>query len=160
MAGKNLKQIKVIFYPGLYLETGMNIHKADCATVQHYDYSCRRERDYRGEPTGATISTCYNLTIRNFSVEIEKFLLANMQSLHPENFTILINATFDKENRLQNAEDKITLRGYVVDLKEKFESYGSLGDEDAQRQMQFTILLCSMTYSAQQKDIKLEISND
>ena len=60
--------------------------------------------------------------------------------------TFIFNATFDQDMRLKAFEDAMMVSGYVVDVKEDYNSAATMEGHFVPMQVGVTLLLSSITY--------------
>lgn len=152
--------LKALVFAGNIKERGINIFQGDCATVQQYLYKCMRTRNAWGHPYGPTHSTYMEFSVRNFSDGWAGNFMKQMKSNIPEDYTFVYNATFDCNRRLDDYDDAMVVRGYVVDLRESCENHANTDGTEGQMTLKVKILLCNIMYIGSTSDLTLEITND
>lgn len=122
------------------------VAQQNCITLQHFDYSCFRNRNELGEPYGSTISAILQFSIKSMSGNICKFLYERMKDNSAYSYTFVFNATFDSQKHLAHYDDAMVASGYVVDVEEAFSTTFSTGADTEQMTMNVKLLLTSLVY--------------
>lgn len=159
--------LKAILYPDNLLENGRisenqwNAEKDKCPVIQHFSYKCQRNRNDAGIPYGSTTPTELRFSMRLGKPDDGKLFYKQLTLNELFEYTFIFNATFDDNKRLKSFEDAMVARGYVVDVKEDFDT--SVTDDNVSEQIliEITLLLGSITYVGKEdkSNKKLEITN-
>lgn len=153
-------EIKVLIYVGDMDEEIGCLRKEDCNNVLQYSYDSVRGRDQKGFPTGDSSSLILKLKIRNFTHTLSRHFLIAIGKNRPYDYNFLFNATFDDNKVLKGYDNKMQARGYVVDIEETFDNYQSEGGADGQKIMTVELLLSRLTFTGENNNSVLTISND
>ena len=138
--------LKAVLYPENLQEVGNNVEKRLCQTIQHFSYKCQRSRNDAGFPYGETTPTELQFTIRLGAPDDGKVFYQQMQRNELFDHTFIFNASFDQTDRLKTYDDAMIVRGYVVDVKEDYNSAVTLQGNFVPMQIEVTLLLSSITY--------------
>ena len=151
--------LKAVLYPDSILENGRNIENRTCHTVQRFSYQCRRSRNDAGFPYGDTAPSEMLFTIRLGHPDDGKVFYQRMLSNELFDHTFIFNATFGQFDRLESFEDAMVVKGYVVDVKEDYDTTVLEDGTMNQIRMEVTLLLSSITYAGKDDHFKkLEIT--
>ena len=153
--------LKAVLYPDSILENGRNIERKVCKTIQHFAYKCQRSRNDAGFPYGDTTPTEMQFTIRLGNPDDGKVFYQRMQSNELFDHTFMFNATFGSFERLESFEDAMVVKGYVVDVKEDYDTAMLEDGTMNQIRMEVTLLISSITYLGKDDNSKiLEITRN
>lgn len=149
--------LKVMFFPGNILDKERKFNQSECLTVQTFDYSFERTCNSNGIPFGATINPIVECTLKFMSEIKVKGIIGNTLSRDVEEYTFLFNASFDKDRNVDNFENAIVVRGYVVDVEQTFSARESR-NENQPMEIKVRILATDMTYAGSQSNKSLFFS--
>lgn len=163
------KNITVSLYPGK-IDAHDTILQEQCYTVQHFDYKCQRECNEIQVPYGPSTETVLTFTVRTEAQMNEFYAALQMNEMHI--YTILINAGFstgqipgnsnapnsNKTRKLSTQDAMLELQGYIVDVKEDFDTQTTDDGENKQMITTVKMLLATMTYNNNDKPRYLNIS--
>lgn len=153
--------LKAVLYPDSILEHGRNIEKRVCHTIQHFAYQCRRSRNDAGFPYGGTTPTEMQFTIRLGHPDDGKVFYQRMQSNVLFDHTFIFNITYGPFDRMESFEDAMVVKGYVVDVKEDYDTAVLEDGTMNQIRMEVTLLVSSITYLGKDDNSKiLEITRN
>ena len=138
--------LNAVLYPGNLKENGWYAEKANCPVIQHFSYKCQRSRNDAGKLYGSTIPSELKFTIRLGKSEDSKTFYQQLTQNELSDHTFIFNATFDQDMRLKAFEDAMVVSGYVVDVKEDYNSAVTLQGNFVPMQIEVTLLLSSITY--------------
>lgn len=159
--GLNLSnQIKALAFYGDLTSANAKLHRDEAVTLQNYYYRCVRSRNALGFPYGNPHSMQVEFTVRNFSVSWEKNLLEIMKSNETHSFSFIFNGVFNESRRLEDFDDALILRGFVVDMEHIYDNYQEENSTMGQRLMKIKLLLSNIVYKGEYADRKLEITNE
>lgn len=115
-------QLKTLLVMEDMLDNPMNVLRESCQVVQSFHYEARRKRNGNGDIYGPAESVLLDFTLRLTSAQQGRGFYAEMA--RPSHFpcSFLFNASFSENGRLCDYEDGLMVNGYVVDLREEFES--------------------------------------
>ena len=122
------KYLKAILWPEDLFEHEGSVLQQNCYTVQDYKYHCYRKRDEYGNPNGAIFSDYLEFSVIASSLKSSKTFYKNMDKKESTAYTFIFNATFNPTGRLNNFEDGIMVRGYVIDVEESCTNDDISGD--------------------------------
>ena len=103
-------------------EQGVSVTRDQCMTVDHFDYRCVRKRDSVGRTYGATNPVELSFSVRINTAEQAQTLYQYIASDEPGVLSFLFNATFSDTKRLSGYDEAMAVEGFVVDIKEDFQS--------------------------------------
>ena len=146
--------LKAVLYPDSILQDGKNIEKRTCLTIQHFAYQCQRSRDDAGFPYGDTTPSELLFTIRLGHPDDGKVFYQRLQSNELFDHTFIFNATFGPFERLESFEDAMVVKGYVVDVKEDYDTTVLEDGTMNQIRMEVRLLLSSITYAGKDDNYK------
>lgn len=149
--------LKVMFFPGNILEKNRKFNQIDSLTVQQFDYTFARTCNSNGIPFGATINPVVECTLKFMSESKVKNIIANTISRSVDEYTFLFNASFDSDRNVDNFENAIVVRGYVVNVEQIF-SARERSNENQPMELKITILASDITYAGSQADKTLYFS--
>ena len=116
-----------------------------CFTVQHYQYTCSRNRNEIGTPCSFTNSVLLKCSLKTISDESGKIFYELMKSNRRYSFSFVFNATFNQYRRLDYCDDSMIVNGFIVDVQENLET------------IDISILLSDITYVGKESDKTLYI---
>lgn len=91
-------------------------------TVQRFDYECSRKRNTFGLPYGPSLMTTLCLTIKSLPDGHLKSLYKRMAENDPAPFSIVFNATFNRDeergNVLSDYDNALVVMGTVLTINE------------------------------------------
>jgi hypothetical protein len=138
--------LNAVLYPGNLKENGWYAEKANSPVIQHFSYKCQRSRNDAGMLYGNTIPSELKFTIRLGKPEDSKLFYQQLTQNELSDHTFIFNATFDQDMRLKAFEDAMMVSGYVVDVKEDYNSAATMEGHFVPMQVGVTLLLSSITY--------------
>lgn len=101
--------------------------KEQSFTLQQFRYECSRNRNSQGTPYGPTLSTSLFLTLKSLPDGYLKELYKRLTENTPSSFSIVFNATFNRndnqDNALSDYTNALIVTGFMVDI---FEGYAPL----------------------------------
>lgn len=139
-------ELKAVVVVGDILETGGSVTQDKCMTVQRFNYTCQRKRDDTGKAYGPMDPVFLNFTIRVNSSEQAKPFYQNMVSTTHYPVSFLFNASFNATLRLADYADAMVVDGYVIDVKDNFNSGTPGTSETEQISLDVQVQVRSITY--------------
>ena len=103
-------------------DKSVRILKNRCFTLQNYAYDCYRSRDEQGIPYGNTAASILRFTIKLAQMDEYKFFYKKLKSNESDSVSFVFNAIFDDNQVLSSYDSALTVKGFIIDLKEKFQS--------------------------------------
>ena len=146
MATLYSNELKAVVIADDFIENPQNVLKENCITVQHFDYQCERQRNAAGDVYGASIPVMVNFTIRLGSMRQAHSFFANLVSGMYYSYSFLFNPTFNQYQRLSSYDDGMVVNGYVVHVKEIFNTDKNQAGEGEQVILEIRVLTRSVTY--------------
>lgn len=153
-------EIKVLLYIGNIDELSGVLHKNECNTIMQYSYEAIRNRDNMGFPRGDSSSLILELTIRNFSHVLSRHFLKELRSNRPYDYTFLFNAIFDDNKILSKYDNRLTAKGYIIELEEAFGKQQEGDLMSGQKIMKAKLLISKLIYHGENNNSVLSVSND
>lgn len=151
--------LKVMFFPGSILDKDRKFNQMDCLTVQTFDYNFERTCNSNDLPFGATINPVVECTLKFMSESKVKGIIGNTLSRNAEEYTFLFNASFDQDRNVDNFENAIVVRGYVVDVEQTFSARESR-NENQPMELKVRILAMNIMYVGSQTNKTLYFSHE
>lgn len=148
-------QVKALFITDDIAEMSQ-IPQSKCLTLQHYHYKCQRSRDDMGNPYGATLTVLLNCSFRN--IPDTQMFYERLHDNNPYTYTFIFNATFDEYKNLERYENAMTVKGYIVDIEEQFDSKPMVNGKSDQMLVNVKLLLTRITYKGKTSDKVLSIT--
>ena len=150
-------QLKALLVMEDFRDNPLNVLQENCHTVQHFRYEARHQRNNDIGIYGATEPVLLDFTVRLTAVCDVKFFTRHIVLNSPFPFSFLFNASFNDNRRLRDYEDGMVVDGYVVDLKEEFESAPEAGGAAEQILLHVRMLVRSMTVLGQEEQNSLKM---
>ena len=146
---------KAVLYQENLLDNDRIVEKDKCPTVQSFSYQCQRSRNDAGFPYGDTLPAELDFSIRVGNSDDGKDFYKQLQQNEFANYTFIFNATYDENNRLKSFDDAMVVKGYVVDVREDFDTVESEKGTTEQMLMKVTLLLSSISYVGKEDNYRL-----
>ena len=128
-------------------------------TVLLFSYKCQRSRNDAGFPYGNTLPSELKFTIKLGDPNDSKLYYGQLKDNELFDYSFLFNPSFDDSKNLTKFDDAMIVRGYVVDVKEDFDSGGTTNATADQVLLEVTLLLSSISYVGKDNQLKvLEIT--
>jgi hypothetical protein len=141
MALATIGQIKGLFTNGDLTDRSVRIEKRKCFTLQDYTYDCHRSLDKSGVPFGNTVPSILQFTIRIPNPDDCKEFYKQIKSNDGLTCSFIFNAGFDEMKLLNSYDSAMTVRGFIVEVTEDYNS-----DVNEQMKLTLRILLNRITY--------------
>lgn len=135
------KQLKGICTLNDITDRSIPIFKEHCFTLQNYEYDCYRSRDEHGVPYGNTASCVLRFTVRFVQIDDCKSFYQELKNNESCTISFVFNATFGDNQALSSYESALAVTGFIIDLKEIFQS-----KSNNQVELIVEFLLKSITY--------------
>lgn len=116
------KQLKGICTFGDVTDNSIRIVKSHCYSLQNYTYDCFRSRDEQGIPYGNTAASVLRFTVRFVQMNESKSFYQKLKSNESCIISFFFNATFTDNQELSSYDSALAMKGFIVDLKEQFQS--------------------------------------
>lgn len=139
--------------------TGLDVYQAECFTVQHFSYTCRRRRNDAGLPYGSTLPAYLDFTVKVTSNDNGKELLGHMKQDEPFQYSFVFNASFDGD-MLDTYEDILLATGYIVDVDESYENFILTDGTVNQTLIHAKLMLCNLAYVGDDHPAYIKVTND
>lgn len=147
------RHLKAVYYPGSLIDDDpISVTRYLCMTVQHYSYQFNRSRDKAGIPFGQTNSSVLEFSVRLLNPADGNMFYERLRSNEVFASTFLFNATFSERQRLNNYEDAMEVKGYVIDVTDDYDSTPSADGTAEQVIITVKILLTSVTYLSRENE--------
>ncbi len=157
MASILSNNLKAIMFPGNIREADTIIRRSQCHTVQEYSYCFQRTRNDAGFPTGPTLTTILEFTIKIGSPEEGRLYYQRIHDNQPYDYTFIFNATFGTHMQLVDSEDAMVVNGYVVDVEDNYDTEDENGQSE-QMLIHLKLMINSIAYIGRDHDRVLVIN--
>ena len=134
-----------------------SVNGRNCATLQHFAYECHRERNWEGYPYGSTMPVLMDLVVKVSQTATGKEFYENMDTNEPMVFTVLFDNTFAGKKVLDDYQNALIVRGYVVDIEEEFDKNPGSGGRHNMMLLRVKTLVSNICYNS---NLCLEMTND
>lgn len=148
--------LKVLFVVGNVLDENRKWTQEGMLTVQKFDYAFSRTCNSNGIPFGATTNPIVEFTLKFMAENKVKSLVDDIMSRSEDEFSFLFNAQFDQQRKLENFENAVVVRGYVVDMEQMFAATES-NNENQPMELKVKVLASDLTYAGSQSNKTLFI---
>ena len=155
MAGTNEKYLKAVLYADNFIEQPGNLLRTNCYTVQDYQYHCYRKRDEYGNPYGPILSKQLDFSVIVSNVKGTKVFYERLGDRETRYFSFIFNANFNEMGRLEDYEDGMMAKGYVIDVVEETDE-----GEASQLLIHVKMLLSDLSFLGIDSVNRLSITND
>jgi hypothetical protein len=145
-------ELKAVVITENFLDNPKNVLKENCLTVQHFEYLCEHKRNNANELYGATQSVILKFTVRVNAPHQAKAFYKRLLRNGYDNFSLLFNATFNVNQRLDNYEDGMIVNGYVIGIEEDYNSSKNSRGIDEQMTLNVQLLVRSITYLGRERN--------
>ena len=156
MADVLSNQLKAVFSMGNFTDQVV-LYKQTCATICQFDYACKRSRNVSGMQIGVTHTTIMRINLKSATADRYKELYKALKNTQSSCFSILFNAVFDDQNKLEDYYGGMVVEGYVVDITENFDVSSTNPNG---MNLTVSILVNTITYVGKQttKELQLNIA--
>jgi len=159
MAMSISNHIKAVLFPGNINDDERSILKDNCLTVQHFSYTCDRNRDDAGFPQGPTLPTGITFVLRLLHPNDSKVFYTRLTDNDPHAYTFIFNASYGQNGRIASYDDALLVNGYVVDVEDSFCTQSAADGYTEQMLITVKMLVNSLTYKGKENDKVLMINN-
>lgn len=141
-----VNELKAVAVTADMLESGQNIMRSQCMTVEHFDYSGSRKRDRNGRTYEASEPAMLHFSVRvNAADQPQAFYQQLATSAHGA-ISFLFNATYSETGRLTGYDDAMVVEGFIVELHEDFHSAGNADAIEEQMILRACVQVRAITY--------------
>lgn len=157
MADRYSTYLKAVLVMEDYSESKMSFSQQDCLTIQDFHYCCNRGKNEEGIVGGVTGSSMMSMTVRLHDLSENKRFYDALLSRETAPFTIVFNASFDKDGKLHEYENAMTATGFVVDVKEHFSTLPVKDSASAPMSIQLEVQLAKIVFYGKDSNRTLDI---
>lgn len=140
-------------------DTGKTALQDKCITVQHFNYSSLRKRDYTGTAYGPSEPVILDFAIRvNTSAQAKPFYNYLISEEH-FSLSFIFNAVFSHMKRLSDYDDAMVINGYIIELEEDYQG-SALGKNNEQISLNIRMLVRNITYIGKESNKTITFINN
>ena len=140
-----------------FSENNLSFSQQDALTIQDFHYCCNRGKNEEGIVGGVTGSSMMSMSVRLRDLSENKRFYDALISRETAPFTIVFNANFGPDGKINEYENAMTAIGFVVDVKEHFSTLTSMGSASAPLSIQIDVQLARIVYLGKDAKRTLDI---
>ena len=147
-----MNELKAVVVKCDIREEEKSITRDKCMSVEHFDYSLERKRDYDGRTYTGNEPAMLCFSVRVNAAEQAKPFYDQMTTQDNCMLTFLFNASFSGTKRLTDYYEAMVVDGYIVDIEEEFRSAVLNDPKEEQIILHARVLTRSITYIGQESN--------
>ncbi len=138
-------------------QVGESITRDKCYVVQHFTYGNQRNRLAVQMMNRMEDSSYIDFVIRVADAYSGKQFYQQMKDSEPYTYSFIFNAAYNSSGRLQDYDDVMMVKGYIIDIEEDISASNQNEGHDTQVLMKVKLLLSSITYIGNESNLVLNI---
>lgn len=151
------RHLKGIFVAHDVSDSTCRISRAQCLTLQHYQFDCERQLNEQGMPFGRTLPSTLSFTVRVIDNDDCRSFYKWLVDHQIHDFSIVFNASYDTLQYLSDWDAALVATGYMMEVDEQFSSWNGRQAENQQMTVKMKVLLSEIRFLGESGDKTIEI---